>query len=272
MISPATSHGDRAGEGVYGNPRYEEPFFWWGPGWECPATHSVRDLLHDGTIDAWTAAQLWSALARRHSVVVVAEPSGAGKTTLLTALLEFLPLGTRRLYLRGCYEAFSFLTDPEIKPGTSVLLINEISPHLPVYLWGPAVAQALAAGQKGFTLLATAHAESVPAFVGLLTGSPLRIPASQVAVFEYLIVLAPSTRAASGRRVTSLWRLHPTPAGAGFAPAPPLESFADLSPETLWFPAQELLARFELLRDLADGRLSALPVVPSPQPAASPAP
>jgi hypothetical protein len=272
MISPASGHSGWAGEGVYGNPRYEEPFFWWGPGWECPAARSIRDLLRDGTIDTWTAAHLWAALARRRSVVVVAEPSGAGKTTLLTALLEFLPPGTRHLYVRGCYEAFSFLADTDIKPGSSVLLINEISPHLPVYLWGPAVAQALAAGQNGFALLATAHAESVTAFVGLLTGSPLRIPASQVAVFEYVIVLAPSTQAASGRRVTSLWRLHPTPAGVGFAPAPPLASFADLFPETLWFPAPELLARFELLRDLADGRLSILPVVPSPRSAASPLP
>lgn len=255
---------------MYGNPRYDESFFWWGPGWESPTARSVPDLLRDGTIDAWTAAHLWAALSRRRSVVVVAEPSGAGKTTLLTALLEFLPPGTRRLYLRGCYEAFPFLADPDIDPGASALLINEISPHLPVYLWGPAVAQALAAGQKGFTLLATAHAESVTAFVGLLTGSPLRIPASQVAVFEYVVVLKPSTQAASGRRVAGLWRLHPTPSGVGFAPAPPLVSFADLSPETLWFPAPELLARFELLRDLADGRLSTLPVVPSPRPAESP--
>jgi energy-coupling factor transporter ATP-binding protein EcfA2 len=230
----------------------------------------MRDLLADGTIDAWTAAQLWAALARRRSVVVVAEPAGAGKTTLLTALLEFLPSDTRRLYLRGCYEAFSFLADPEIRPDTTALLINEVSPHLPVYLWGPAVAQALEAGQKGFTLLATAHAESVTAFVGLLTGSPLRIPAGLVAVFEYVIVLAPSPQAASGRRVAGLWRLHPTPAGVGFAASPPLESFAALSPESLWFPVQELLVRFELLRDLADGRLATLPVVPSPQPADPP--
>lgn len=257
---------------MHASPRYDEPFFWWGPGWDIPATRSVRDLLRDGTIDTWSAAQLWAALARRRSSVVVAESGGAGKTTLLTALLEFLPSHTRRLYLRGCYEAFSFLTDPAISPDTSALLINEISPHLPVYLWGPAVAQALGAGQSGFTLLATAHAQSVTAFVGLLTGSPLRIPASQIAVCEFVVVLAPSARTASGRRVTGLWRLHATPGGVGFTSAPPLVSFADLAPDTLWFPAQEILARFELLRDLADGRLSTLPVVPSPQPAETPVP
>jgi hypothetical protein len=257
---------------VHAKPRYEEPFFWWGPGWERPPTRSIRDLLRDETIDAWTAAQLWAALARRRSVVVVAEPSGAGKTTLLTALLEFLPAGTRRLYLRGCYEAFSFLSDRHVDPHTSALLINEISPYLPVYLWGPAVGQALAAGQGGFTLLATAHAASIPAFVGLLTGSPLRIPARQVAALQYVVILAPSTRAASRRRVTGLWRLHATPAGVGFEAAPMLAPLADVSPDTLWFPKGELCARFELLRDLAECRLTSLPVVPSPHPAASPLP
>jgi hypothetical protein len=257
---------------VYANPRYDEPFFWWGPGWDIPASRGVRDLLRDGTIEAWTAAQLWAALARRGSVVVVAEAGGTGKTTLLTALLEFLPVGTRRLYLRGCYESFSFLTDSDVSPDASALLINEISPHLPVYLWGPAVEQALAAGRRGFTLLATAHADSVPRFVGLLTGSPLRIPASQIAGFQYVVVLTPSPQAASGRRVTGLWRLHATPAGVGFTSAPALTSFAAISPDAVWFPPRELLARFELLRDLTDGRLSALPVVPSPRPAEPPVP
>ena len=61
---------------MHANPRYDEPFFWWGPGWDTPDTRGVRDLLRDGTIDPWTAAQLWAGLARRRSVVVVAETGG----------------------------------------------------------------------------------------------------------------------------------------------------------------------------------------------------
>ena len=265
------------GRDVHANPRYEEPFFWWGPGWESPAPRSIRDLLSDGTVDVGTAAQLWAALSRRRSVVVVASPSGAGKSTLLAALLEFLPAGTRRLYLRGCYETFSFLAIPEVNPDRSALLINEISPHLPVYLWGPAVSQALAAGRRGFTLLATAHAESVPDFVGKLTGSPLRIPATEVAAFEFVVVLAPSDQVGSGRTVTGLWRLQGTPAGVGFerapsVPEPAPDDSATAISDTYWFPRREILARRQLLHELAAGQLSSLPVVPSPQSAGSPVP
>ena len=53
---------------------------------------------------------------------------------MLTALLDFLPPRTHRIYPRGCFETFAFLSDPAISPRESVLLINEISPHLPVYL------------------------------------------------------------------------------------------------------------------------------------------
>ena len=98
------------------DPRYEEPFAWWGPGWQAPAPRGIADFLRDETIDSWSAANLWAALARRRSLAVVAGGSGVGKTTLLTALLDFLPPGTRRVYLRGCFETFAFLSDPTIEP------------------------------------------------------------------------------------------------------------------------------------------------------------
>ena len=158
------------------DPRYEEPFAWWGPGWQAPAPRGIADLLRDETIDSWSAANLWAALARRQSLAVVAGGSGVGKTTLLTALFDFLPPGTRRVYLRGCFETFAFLSDPTINPRGAALMINEISPHLPVYLWGPAVARILETALRGFMLLATAHANSVPALVRALTGQPTPHP------------------------------------------------------------------------------------------------
>ena len=170
-------------------PRYEEPFAWWGPGWPAPAPRDIAALLHDETVDSWTGANLWAALARRRSLAVVAGASGVGKTTLLTALLDFLPSPTRRLYLRGCFETFAFMSDSTINPGETALLINEMSPYLPVYLWGPAVSRVLGAAQQGFALLATAHADSVHDLVGALTGSPLHIPAAQTAAFEFVVVL-----------------------------------------------------------------------------------
>jgi energy-coupling factor transporter ATP-binding protein EcfA2 len=135
------------------------------------------------------AGLLWALLARRASVVVAAGPSGAGKTTLLTALLDFLPTGTRRVYVRGCFEPFRFLADPAVEPRRTSLLVNEISPHLPSYLWGPGVRRLLATKRDGYVLAATAHAASVEDLVGSLAGYPLRIPPAEMAAFDLVVVL-----------------------------------------------------------------------------------
>jgi energy-coupling factor transporter ATP-binding protein EcfA2 len=251
------------------DPRYEEPFAWWGPGWQAPAPRDIVGLLRDETIDAWTAANLWAALARRQSLTVVAGESGVGKTTLLTALLDFLPPGTRRVYLRGCFESFAFLSDPSIAPSQTALLINEISPHLPVYLWGPAVSRILEAAQRGFTLLATAHADSVHELVGALTGSPLRIPVGQVAAFGHVIVMERDQANASGRRVRGVWRLAPTRDGVAIAKLQalpptlhnmPRSSTSDADNLEAWFPIEELARRQSFLEDLRDRRIDQLPV------------
>lgn len=231
-------------------PRYDEPFHWWGPGWDSPDPRGIAALLRDGTLDPQIGAVLWAAMARRSSLAVAAGPSGAGKTTVLTALLEFLPAETRRIYLRGSFETFAFLSDPTVVPSASALLVNEISPHLPIYLWGPAVARALTAAERGFSLLATAHADSVAEFVGLLTGSPLRVPTSLAAAFEFLVFLDRSAATPSGRRVREVSRLTRTTSGIAFEP---------LSTDRRWFPEPELRERQQILGHLRLGRLAALP-------------
>jgi hypothetical protein len=253
------------------DPRYEEPFAWWGPGWQAPAPHGIADLLRDETIDSWTAANLWAGLARRQSLAVVAGGSGVGKTTLLTALLDFVSSGTRSVYVRGCFETFAFLSDPTINPLETVLMINEISPHLPVYLWGPAVGRILEASRRGFMLLATAHADSVHDFVGALTGSPLHIRADRTAAFELVVVLERDEANPSGRRVRGVWRLEPTRDGVAVAPLRPQpidlnnisreESREDQRRDpAIWFPARELAHRRRILEDLRDRRIAHLPI------------
>jgi energy-coupling factor transporter ATP-binding protein EcfA2 len=252
-------------------PRYEEPFAWWGPGWQVPKPRDIAELLRDETIDSWSAATLWAALARRRSLVVAAGESEVGKTTLLSALLDFLPPNTRRVYLRGCFESFAFLSDSAIDPLQSALLINEISPHLPVYLWGPAVARVLEAAQRGFMLLATAHADSVHEFVGALTGSPLRIPLAQMAAFEFIVVMKRDDANLSGRSVRGIWRLEPTRSGISVAEMQPLtQRSRDISVKTTqhhntsttWFPFQELARRQRILDDLRERHDMPLPFFP----------
>jgi hypothetical protein len=256
-------------------PRYDEPFYWWGPGWEATPARGIGDLLRDGTIDAGTAALLWAALSRRRSLAVIASASGAGKTTLLTALLELLPESTRRVYLRGCFETFAFLADPAMRAGQTALLANEISPHLPVYLWGPAVGRALALATSGFALLTTAHAGSVHEFVGTLTGSPLRLPTKEVAAIEFVTLLEASRESASGRQVRGLWRLRETRDGVAIESAGSVTTGGvhDISlqdtqkpPPTShsapWFPQPEIGERCRVLRELEVGRIAGLTTIP----------
>lgn len=183
---------------------YDEPFAWWGPVWQTPPRRSVLDLVRDGTLPISWAAALWALLARRASIVVAAGPRGAGKTTVLTALLDLYPAETRRIYLRGCYEPFLFLDQPRGERERSLILVNEISAHLPVYLWGPGVARALAAIGQGYALAATAHASDAAGFVGSLVGYPLRVPPSVLAGVDLLVLLG-GGEGGPGGRIESIW-------------------------------------------------------------------
>jgi energy-coupling factor transporter ATP-binding protein EcfA2 len=234
--------------------RYDEPFFWWGPRWETPQPRSLRNLLLDETIDLWSAAHVWAALARRQSLAVVAGPSGVGKTTLLTALSDLLPAETRRVYLRGCFENFAFLSDPCIDPERTALLVNEISPHLPVYLWGAGVAEVLRAAQRGFVLLASAHATTALEFVGSLAGSPLRLPPESIAAFRVVVALGREETASACNRVNGVWRLSRTRTGIAvdLLGAAPSDSTHEM-PLSGWFPPGEIVERVRALAAFASG-------------------
>ena len=164
-----------------------EPYGWWGYHWHAPEPRSIVALIEGGTLDARTAATLWLALGARASVVVAARAPGAGKTTTLTALLDFLPPGVRRLYLRGWSETFDFLGEAD--PARSYLLCNEISAHLPVYLWGRKVGQLFAALEEGYGLGTTMHADNLGELAATLEGYPLYVPRRAVARLDLLLTL-----------------------------------------------------------------------------------
>lgn len=201
-------------EGFQRRSQNEPPSYWWGPVWHKPKPRSIVELIRGAVLNARTAGLLWALLSRRVSFAVVAGPSGAGKTTLASALLEFCPRGQRRVYVRGLYEPFDFLTDPEVVPERSVILVNEVSPHLPIYLWGPGVRTVLRAGLDGFQLVATAHATSAEELVGSLAGYPLRVPAAELAALRIVVILdAQRAGQAVRRRVRAVVALEATARG-----------------------------------------------------------
>lgn len=190
-----------------GSTAYSEPFLWWGPVWEPPPVRSLVELIQDGVLTPSLAALLWGMLARRASIIVAAGPRGVGKTTLLTALLDCYPAASRRLYLRGCYESFAFRNDPAVDPGDGLLLVNEISSHLPAYLWGPGVRRLFQAAGDGFAFAATAHATAIEELVGHFASYPLRVPMSELAAINLVVLLTPPVSAAGRWRVEQIWTL-----------------------------------------------------------------
>ena len=117
------------------------PEGWWGYHWEPPNPMSAVELIGTPTIDSRLMATLWAVVNRRRSVMLSSEAPQAGKTTLLSALVDFLPDDTTGIFVRGWWEEYEWLD--EVEPGTGYLLINEMSDHLPIYVWGRAARGAL---------------------------------------------------------------------------------------------------------------------------------
>lgn len=187
---------------------YAEPFGWWGYHWSPPEPRSLIWLIERGTIETQAAAFLSLAVEGRATLLIVAEPHEAGKTTLLTALLDFLPSDSRRIYLRGWYERFAFLD--MIPPDTGYILCNEISAHLPAYLWGRGVRRIFDACSAGYPLATTMHASSGADALRQLNSYPLDVPAEQLGAIDLIVTIRVgyvSNRLL--RRVTRIERVIP---------------------------------------------------------------
>ena len=123
---------------------------------------SVAQLIAAGSVDARTAALIW-VIVERHRSLIVSGPTdptpGVGKTTTLNALLEFLPVGTTLVYTMGMYEDFDFLADTNA--ATTCVLANEVSDHLPIYMWGRVARKLLALPASGFAVATSCHADTI---------------------------------------------------------------------------------------------------------------
>jgi energy-coupling factor transporter ATP-binding protein EcfA2 len=162
----------------------EFPGWWWGPFGADGDPRPFQTSIADGIIDAELGAWLWLLIERGASTIVCAGPSGAGKSTLLTSLLPCVHPARNLHFARGRYERFE-----RIDPPVSALLINEISPHLPIYLWGPGVARAHQLAGEGAQLMATAHAESSGELLDQLASFPNNVPKTSLASWDLVILL-----------------------------------------------------------------------------------
>lgn len=191
---------------------FDIPDEWWGSGtwWGEAPPRSVVDLIDGGTLDTRLAALLWLAIQRHASLVVVGgHARGVGKTTLLTALMAFLAADARPVFTIGQRETFPFVGQTD--PAHTRIMVNELSNHLPVYLWGTGAATVFDLARQGYAVAATIHAESLEELVAQTEDRSVGVSRQTFAERIPLAVLL-SAGQRSGRlvrRVTQVLLLRP---------------------------------------------------------------
>ena len=230
------------------------PPAFWGRTADTPAGLSIVELIESGDLDARTAALAWLTLERHGSVLIAALPQRAGKTTLLGALLDLLPPSQARVHLAGGAETFAFLGTTE--PKRTLLVANELSSHLPVYLWGAQAIRAFEAVAGGYAIAGTLHADSAEGAIALLRDD-CGIPAAQLARIGLIVVIAVvgEGERITARRVSGAYRTLPRTAGPGTKPLvewdPATERWRHERDDEAALAGPELDARTAVLTDLA---------------------
>ncbi len=138
-----------------------ERYYWH---YESRRPLSLAQIIALDSVDAETVALIWLLLEHGASLTVAGptDPQpGVGKTTTLNALLQFLPEGTALAYMSGMYEKFSFTHLPDINPSTTYALCNEVSDHLPIYMWGRIARRYLQLPAQGYHIATSVHADTI---------------------------------------------------------------------------------------------------------------
>lgn len=199
-----------------------------------PTPRSIVELIRAGTLDAELAAILWLLIEGRVPIVVAARERLVGKSTVLNALLDFLPAGVQTRELLGAMETFDWLPQapelgwrrhrdsptavtesarlrgrrPPIRPDNTVLLIPELSDHLPSYTWGPEARIAIRAATIGYGLAATIHADSLDEVFDELGRPPVDLGDDELSRLGLVVILR---RVGDGlRRVVAVHYVRPT--------------------------------------------------------------
>lgn len=185
---------------------YDVPVGWWGWNWDPPIPMSISAIVRAGNMDTRTAALCGMAIESHGSLLIAAEHPHSGKTTTLTALLDYLPVRTRRVFIRGWAETFDYLE--QTRAEETLLLANELSSHLPVYLWGPKAVRVFSTLRRGYALGSTLHADSADEAVDQLTAELGVAPADLGRVHLLMVMrIYATSHGGHARRVVSLHRL-----------------------------------------------------------------
>lgn len=156
-----------------------ERYYWH---YESRRPLTVAQIAALGSVDVETAALVWLILEHGASLTVAGptDPQpGVGKTTTLNALLQFLPEGTALVYMSGMYENFAFTRHSEIDPATTCVLCNEVSDHLPIYMWGRVARRYLTLPAQNYRVATSVHADTIDDVITMYRRD-LRIPPADI--------------------------------------------------------------------------------------------
>jgi len=144
------------------DPRDPRERLWWH--YDSRRPLSMAQIIAVRSVDAQTAALTWLLLEHGASLTVAGptDPQpGIGKTTTLNALLQFVPEDTALAYMSGMYENFAFTQLPDIEPAHTYALCNEVSDHLPIYMWGRVARRYLTLPARGCHVATSVHADTI---------------------------------------------------------------------------------------------------------------
>ncbi len=162
------------------DPRDPYERLWWH--YDSRRPLSVAQIVALGSVDVSTASLVWLLLEKGSSLTVAGptDPQpGIGKTTTLNALLQFLPEGTALAYMSGMYEDFAFTQLPDIEPTKTYALCNEVSDHLPIYMWGRIAHRFMTLPAQGYHVATSVHADTIAEVVQMYQRS-LRVPVADI--------------------------------------------------------------------------------------------
>lgn len=182
------------------DPRDPYERYWWH--YESRRPLSMAQIVALGSVDARTAALIWLLLEHGSSLTVAGptDPQpGIGKTTTLNALLQFLPEGTALAYMSGMYEDFAFTQLPDIEPEKTYALCNEVSDHLPIYMWGRVARRFLTLPARGYHVATSVHADTMRDVLQMYQRE-LRVPVEDIRRLGVVVNIGLAGRAYPLRR------------------------------------------------------------------------
>ena len=144
------------------DPRDPRERLWWH--YDSRRPLSMAQITAMGCVDARTVAMIWLLMEHGASLTVAGptDPQpGVGKTTTLNALMQFVPENTALAYMSGMYEDFAFTQLPDIEPEHTYALCNEVSDHLPIYMWGRVARRYLNLTADGYHIATSVHADTI---------------------------------------------------------------------------------------------------------------